>query len=248
MVRRVSGDLWLPPPARSRREELLDSPWEYPRELGPSLSGVRKVNRWLGGTAVALDFLRRRPELTPGSAATLLDVATGTADIPLALLRWASGRGTRLRVTATDVSPEVLEHAREHAGGRPDLDLEVADATALPYPDNSFDYVTCNMALHHFPPELAVPVLREMYRVARRAILVNDLRRSRPGYWSARLLFMLTTRNPLCIHDGPLSVLRAYTPEELRRLAREAGVLDARVRARPVFRLELVAEKIHEEG
>ena len=233
----------LPVPARRDDAELIDAPSEHARELSGSLADVRGVNRLLGGTAVALAFLRDRPELSPGASATLLDVGTGSADVPLAMAGWARRRGVRLRVTATDLNPEMLEIARVHVRGRGGLDLRVADALALPYPDGSYDYVTCNMTLHHFAPADAVRVLGELWRVARRAVLVSDIRRGRPGYWGARLWFALTTRNPLTVHDGPLSVLRAYTVEELRALGREAGLERALVRPRPVFRLELRAEK-----
>ncbi|MDP9352807.1 MAG: methyltransferase domain-containing protein [Chloroflexota bacterium] len=234
--------LWFPP-ARREEPELLDSPAQYPEELGPSLAEVRGVNRWLGGTRVALRFLSSRPELAPGATANLLDVGTGTADIPLALAGWARGQGLDLTITATDLSAEVLAHARGHVAGRGDIRLEIADATRLPYADASYDFVLCNLALHHFPPRQAVLVLREMYRVARRAILINDLQRSRPAYWGARLLFGLVTRDPMTSHDGPLSVLRSYTVSELRELAEEAGLRRYTVRSRPLFRLELLAEK-----
>lgn len=233
----------LPVPARRDDAELIDAPSEHARELSGSLADVRGVNRLLGGTAVALAFLRDRPELSPGASATLLDVGTGSADIPLAIAGWARRRGVRLRVTATDLNPEMLEVARVHVRGRGELDLRVADALALPFADRSYDYVTCNMTLHHFAPPDAVRVLGELWRVARRAVLVSDIRRGRPGYWGARLWFALTTRNPLTVHDGPLSVLRAYTVEELRALGREAGLERALVRPRPVCRLELRAEK-----
>lgn len=233
--------LSLPPPPRVERDERLDRPADWPAEqLEEALGQVRAVNRWLGGTAVAVDFLRSQPELAPGSSATLLDVATGSADIPAAMLCWAGGRGIELDVTATDVSPEVLEAARGNVGAGARVRFEPANALALPYRDASFDYVTCNMALHHFTPDAAVLVLREMQRVARRAMLLNDLVRSRPAYWGARAIFMLTD-NPLTSHDGPLSVLRSYTVAELRSLAEAAGLRSFSVRWRPIFRLALIA-------
>lgn len=226
---------------------MLDTPADHLEDLGASLAEVRGVNRWLGGTQVALHFLRRRPEVVSGAALTLLDVGTGTADIPLALAGWARREGVDLQITATDLSEEVLAHAHSHLGGRGGIHLAVADATQLPYPDVSYDFVLCNMALHHFPPQEAVQVLREMYRVARRAILINDLERSHPAYWGARLLFGILTRDPMTSHDGPLSVLRSYTVSELRALAQEAALRNFTVRSRPLFRLELIADKAEAE-
>jgi len=207
------------------------------------MAQIRGVNRWLGGTGIALDFLADRAELTAGARATLLDVGTGTADIPLALAAWARTRSIDLRITATDISEPVLMLARAHVAARGNIVLQAADATNLPYLDESFDYVMCNLALHHFPPVAARLVLTEMYRVARRAILVNDLARGRVAWWSARLLFEVIAHDPLTRHDGPLSVLRAYTVEEIETLAIAAGILRARARQRSMFRLELIAEK-----
>lgn len=230
-------------PARRGDAELIDEPSLHIGELGGSLADVRGVNRLLGGTAAALAFLGDRSELRPGASATLLDVGTGSADIPLAMAGWAKRRGVDLRVTATDLNPEMLDVARSHVRGRGNLDLRVADALALPFADRSYDYVMCNMMLHHLDPPDALRTLRELWRVASRAILVSDIRRGRPGYWGARLWFALTTRNPLTTHDGPLSVLRAYTVEELRALGVQAGLERVLVRPRPVNRLELRAER-----
>ena len=207
------------------------------------MAQVRGVNRWLGGTGIVLDFLAGRSELLVGATATLLDVGTGTADIPLTLAGWARTRNIDLRITATDINEPVLYLAGAYLAGRGDIALQAADATCLPYADESFDYVMCNLALHHFPPVSARLVLSEMYRVSRRAILVNDLVRTRVGWWSARLVFGVITRDAMTRHDGPLSVLRAYTVEEMEALAKAAGIPRARVRTRPMFRLELIAEK-----
>jgi hypothetical protein len=78
--------------------------------------------------------------------------------------------------------------------------------------------------LHHLGPADAVTMLREMGRVATRAILVNDLLRSRLGLAGAWLLSRVATRNPLSRHDAPLSVRRAYTKEEMQALAEQAGL------------------------
>lgn len=239
----MKATLRLSPPARSEELEQLDFPSLHAAELGPSLAEVRRVNRLLGGTAVALRFIRDRPELHPGAHASLLDVASGSADIPMILCGWSRRAKIQLDITATDLSPEVLEQARRHLRGRSGIALQVADAASLPYADASFDYVTCNLALHHFPPAQAASVIREMYRVARRAILVNDLARSRPAYWGARLLFLVVLRDPMARHDGPLSVLRSYTAGEMGTLGRQAGLPVFTVKTRPVFRLELIAEK-----
>lgn len=224
--------------------EQMDEPEVDRRELATSLDDLRRVNRWLGGTRVVLRHLPPMVARTGAAEFTVLDVATGSGDIPLAVARWARGRGLRARVTATDAHAGTLALAREHAGRDPDVRVEHADALDLPYPDGEFDFALCSTALHHFEDDDAVRVLRELRRVARRGVIVNDLRRSRAALLGARLLAATVWRtHPVTRHDGPLSVRRSFTPGELLELGRRAGMAEARVHAHPPFRLALVADR-----
>lgn len=227
--------------AGQRRElhELLDLPGNDPRALAQNLAHLRLLNRWLGWSAAVdreLTTLMQRYHL---SEAMVLDIATGTADIPRYLLGRATRRGVTLHLIATDISREVLRCAPA-----PGIRLLQHDGASLPFRNASADYVLCNLAAHHFPPASLRRVLAEMWRVARRAILVSDLTRGRTSYLLARLL-ALVLRNPLTSHDGPVSVLRAYTPRELAMLAREAGIPRPRVRTFFPARMTLLAEKAH---
>jgi 2-polyprenyl-3-methyl-5-hydroxy-6-metoxy-1,4-benzoquinol methylase len=229
------------PMARVDRLELLDSEAERvpARELAGNLRDIRRANRVFGGTRAVVRGLQPQLRQWPsGAALTLLDLATGSADIPAALLRAAQRAGVDLRVVATDLQPSVLAVARaaEQPGA---LTLERADARALPYADAAFDIVTLSLALHHFTPEEGRQVLAEMGRVGRRLLLVNDLERSRAGYLGAWLVGHLLTRNRLTRHDAPLSVRRAYTRAEALALARAAGWTQTRVRGAAPFRYVL---------
>ena len=223
----------------------MDAADQDRRELARSLADLRGVNRWLGGTRVVLHHFARLAAAHPRPSWRVLDVATGSADIPLALAAWARSRGMRLHVVATDSHPTTLDLAREHTSADPDVSVEAADALALPYADGAFDVALCSTALHHFDVEdEAVRVLRELDRVSRVGVIVNDLARSLPALAGARLLAATVWRtHPVTRHDGPLSVRRAFTPAELRRLARAAGLGNATVRAHFPFRVALVARK-----
>jgi SAM-dependent methyltransferase len=228
-------------PERRDEEELLDRSGHEPGELARNLRDIRRVNRFFGGTSVVL---RHVPELIAGLSAerplVVLDVGTGSGDIPLALSRWAEATGRAVSIIASDASDEIISLARRHVAGRPDITLARFDARSVPLPDASMDVVLCSLALHHFAPADAVRVLREMDRLARCGFVVNDLRRGRAGFVAAWLAAHLTTANRLTRHDAPLSVLRAYTPAELRDLLARAGVQDAVVAEHAWFRMAAV--------
>lgn len=235
----------LPVPPHSEATELLDAPGTIAAPtLAHNLRDIRRVNRFAGGTAVVLRHLPALlADVSRGTPVTLLDTATGSGDIPRALVRWGRRRGYNLRVLATDVSEAVLAVARRETADEPTIAVEACDARSLPYRDGAFDIALCSLALHHFPRTEAIQVLAEMGRVSRRGIIVNDLVRTWSGYVGAWLLGNVTTTNRLTRHDAPLSILRAFTPDELVAMAREAGLTNIAVTPHRFWRMALVARR-----
>lgn len=205
--------------------ELLDGALDDPATLRNNLRDMGRANRFTGGASLsrhAIDALA-----PPPAPLNLLDVGTGGADIPLALLADARRGHRRVAVTAVDGRPEVLAAAR---AARPEIDrtealvLDVADGRSLPYADASFDVAHASLVLHHLEPADAVSFLRELARVARRGIVVNDLSRRRVTVLGSWLLSRVFTRNAYSRHDAPLSARRAYTLTEAQALLAEAGL------------------------
>ena len=134
-------------------------------------------------------------------------------------------------MVGVDSRPEVLAAAAVATPGLPTtdgLELLVVDGRSLPYPDRSFDVAHASLVLHHLAPDEAVTLLREMGRVARLGVVVNDLDRSRLGWVGAWLLGHLLTANRYTRHDAPLSVRRAYKPDEMAAMLRQAGLTPVR--------------------
>src|SRR5262249_53249296 len=154
---------------------------------------------------------------------------TGGADIPRALARWARRAGRPIRIVALDRDRAMLACARRASASYPEIVLLQGDALAMPVRPGSVDLVISALTLHHLEPASAVEDLAAMDRTARIGLVVNDLVRSRAAYIVVWLATRALTKNRMSRHDGPLSVLRAYTPDELRVLGRKAGLVAARV-------------------
>src|SRR5919109_2505603 len=93
----------------SGAEELLDGPLDDRAALVGNLRDLARVNRRLGGAALSE---RAVDALAPGRAEiSLLDIGTGAADIPLALIEHGRAAGRLVRITGVDHRPEVLEAA-----------------------------------------------------------------------------------------------------------------------------------------
>jgi SAM-dependent methyltransferase len=216
-------------PERSRRPEIMDSGRFTRAELEGNLSDLRFYNRVTGGIAAIAGDLRDMISSRPaGSTISILDVGAGGGDVARALAAWISRRGYQPMVVASDLNERFLRYARREgespAGSEiPDrLPVCVADAVALPFGDGGFDLACSCLVMHHLDEETIGRTLAEMRRVTRLGFVALDLRRSMLSLGLIWTLTRITTRNRLTLHDGPLSVRRALTVREFRRLAQRA--------------------------
>ena len=212
--------------------ELLDGPLDDPATLRGNLRDLRRVNRLLGGAALSRWAIAHFA--APGAALRVLDVGTGGADIPAFVRGSWRGAGPPPAFTAVDSRPEVVAAARaDTRGDDPGIELTEADGRALPWPDAAFDVGHASLVLHHLEPLAAVGFLRELARVTRLGVVINDLDRAEVHWLGAWLLSHLFTANRLSRNDAPLSVRRAYTVREMGDLLRVAGLRPVAVRRAP---------------
>ena len=216
------------------RELMDDEHFGTQAQWRGALDGLTYVNRYLGGWGALRAEVRQMSRLPR----VVLDVGAGAADLSARLLDYLDARKIRARCVALDQSSRVLTEARSRLAHRSNLAFVEGDACHLPFPDRSFDLGMMNLALHHFDEDDAVRALSELARVAK-YVIVNDLRRSPIAWIFARVTFPLLTRNQMLRNDGPMSVRRAYTPDEIRILAKRAGWSAIGVKKRAFYRVTL---------
>jgi 2-polyprenyl-3-methyl-5-hydroxy-6-metoxy-1,4-benzoquinol methylase len=151
----------------------------------------------------------------------LLDLGAGGCDIDAWLLHRARRRHLRLRITAVDADPRVVQWAQTRHRSVPGLAIQCRDALSDPS-DEPVDYLFANHFLHHLRDEDIVSLLRQWTPRVRRRIVLSDLRRSRWSY-AAFSLFALAYRGSFTRSDGLLSIRKGFAPDELRDIAHVAG-------------------------
>ena len=217
-------------PRRNFRAELLDldeAPFE---EVKDSLRDVQRVNQYLSGYRSLLlhvqRFLRQHKEDKPF---TILDAATGSADQPVAVVKLARCLGVPVRVTGIDINGKMLRFAREETRAYPEIDFVQCDIHSLPFKKGGFDLVINCLSLHHFKREDAVALMRAFSYLGRKGFIINDLHRSRVAHAFIFVLTRLLTKNRLTRYDAPVSVMNAFTPDEMESMAREAELRHASI-------------------
>jgi SAM-dependent methyltransferase len=222
----------MPLPNRLREAEIIDEPGLPPARMWPALRGLQRINFWSGSAGIVWRPIRRLARAERLPVVRVLDIATGAGDVPIRLFHKARRAGIGLELTGIDQSAAAVDYARQRAAaGGARVHFVAGDALADPLPDG-YDVVMCSLFLHHLDDAAAEELMRRMAGAARRLVLVNDLRRSRLGWWVAWAGTRALTRSHVVHADGPRSVAAAFTVDEAATLARRAGLEGATVRRR----------------
>jgi ubiquinone/menaquinone biosynthesis C-methylase UbiE len=201
-------------------DEWLDDDRGTPAEIDAALHAVTLANRRFGGVRLHARLLKRA--LTRASHEQrphILEVASGRAEVLQAALLQL---GVAAKVTLLDRSAVHLPDPCAWPSALPAPRTVTGDALALPLPDASVDIVSCCLFLHHLEPPQIARYLAEAQRVARIAVIINDLERNALHYRLAQLNRVID-RSRISRHDGPASVRRAYTYSELARMLASTG-------------------------
>jgi len=200
--------------------ELMDRPQPLTRELERDLANIRSLNRRFGSYRQVRHFLRRW--LRPNEKARILDVSTGSGDIPRLIVDFARSGNVSVQVDAIDQQASTIEIARRLSNDYPEIEFSCANLFAWK-PSQPYDIVLCSLTLHHFSEDDAVRVLQKCREFSREHVLVADLRRS---LWLTFGVYLVTAtiyHEAMTKTDARLSAARAFSFAEVRELARRAG-------------------------
>jgi SAM-dependent methyltransferase len=199
--------------------EMMDRPQPVSPELKRDLKNIRALNRYFGSYRLVSRFVGRWIE--PGERVRIVDLATGSGDIPRLIVDLARKIGAKVEIDALDRQPATLEIARELSAAYPEISYIEADILEW-WPEQHYDVVLCSLALHHFSHRDAVRVLRLCRDLSRKFVLVSDLCRGSLARIGVYLLTALIFREPMTRYDARVSVARAFSFEEMNDLAHQA--------------------------
>jgi 2-polyprenyl-3-methyl-5-hydroxy-6-metoxy-1,4-benzoquinol methylase len=224
---------------RHRQPEIMDQPGLEARRHFHALEGLANLNCWSGSARILWPPLRAEARQVGLRPLRVLDIATGGGDIPISLWRKAQRAGVSLEIEGSDVSAQAAAYAQQRADsamvGVRFFQLDVLKDT-IPA---GYDVLLCSLFLHHLDEAEAVHVLRRLGEAAGRLVLINDLVRNYANFVLVSLAAHLLTTSKMVHVDGPRSVQAAFTVEEMRTLAREAGLAGASVERRYPCRMLL---------
>lgn len=196
------------------------------------------INAWLGGNRVTIDGVRRLVKGLPPRSLTVADLGCGGGTMA-ALLRSAFRDAVHpLVVTGIDANPNIVNVAIERHGEG--IQFAALDIFSDAFRQLKFDIVTATLFFHHFTTPQLSEFIRQLLSQAAVGIVINDIHRHWLSYHSIRILTKLFSRSPMVRHDAPVSVLRAFSRQDLQDMLAAADVRTYTIRWRWAFRWQVV--------
>jgi 2-polyprenyl-3-methyl-5-hydroxy-6-metoxy-1,4-benzoquinol methylase len=205
---------------RSTLPELMDAPMDFDAFHGylKTLSMINRLTlayqptlRWLAGV------------LPAGQPASILDVGSGGGDMLRCIWKWSARHKIKLNLTGVDLNPLAKQSAEQDSSAGRHIRFETANIFEL---DSNLraDFIISSLFAHHLTDEEIIRFIHWMNTHAARGWFINDLHRHPLPYYFIKYFTRIFGFNRMVQHDAPLSVARAFTRVDWRRLLTTAGV------------------------
>lgn len=232
---------------RACEQELIDLPDCAPALAASGYRFMATVNRWFGGTRIVRHFVAAETAKSRiNSPVRILDIGSGSCDIPLAVSRWARAQRMPLQITCLETAASAVDIARARLEQAADPNVHLLQQDVFSHqPQEPYDLAVASMCFHHFSDERIVELVQRLRVFVRSGLLINDLRRSVPGLAGAALLLTVTGAPAGVRHDALLSIRRGFKADELSSLLRRLPGVSVRVTNERWFRIAAVIDFTH---
>lgn len=239
---------------RSTKLERIDTGDYTSDEYAVFLREIAFINKYLGDQRALKKTLLRdiarewqKPERKGGLDHTdgfsVLDIGCGSGELLRYTAEFARQNNKKVNLVGIDLNEMSVSGTASESRGFPEISAIRGDAFHLPFADGAFDYAISSLFFHHLTDEQIPQALKEMSRVARRGVFVIDLHRHPVAYVLYKLFCTAFRISPLVRHDGSLSILKGFNPDELRALMKGSNLRSKRIERTAPFRIIVSATK-----
>ncbi len=225
---------------RSDEIEIMDDLQCHGEVVHQTLRELEFINRWLGGNAVTLDGVRQLIKNQEGRSLTIADLGCGSGDMLKLLAEWGRKNNLILKLTGIDANPHIIDFARNHCKDYPEISFETLDIFSVEFQKRTYDIVMGTLFYHHFQNDALIDFFSKLKKQIQVGLVINDIHRHGLAFYSIRILTKMFSKSAMVKVDAPLSVLRAFTREELRTILVKAGVEPFQLRWKWAFRWQVV--------
>ncbi len=224
---------------RSYEEELMDDLESGGQVIDQTLKELETINRLLGGNQVTTNGLAKLLQNSK-SEITIADLGCGGGDILKLVAKWAAKENIKIKMIGYDANPNIVAFARENCKAFSNIEFETKDIFSEEFKALEFDIILCTLFTHHFHDDALADIFQQFKSQAKIGVIINDLHRHWFAYHSIKILTKLFSKSEMVQYDGPLSVLRSFSRNDLESIMKKAQVEKYQLRWMWAFRWQLI--------
>ncbi len=226
---------------RSQDIEIMDDLTYHDEVVFQTLRELDFINQWLGGNAVtlhALDIVLSR--IAKEKDISIADLGCGSGEMLRLIGKKTFRENRKVQLMGIDANPHIIDYAKKQSNGFENLNFETLDIFSNDFRSQGFDIIMATLFLHHFSDGELISLFRSLKEQAKTGVIVNDIHRHPVAYYSIKWLTAIFSKSTMVKFDAPLSVLRAFTRNELTSILEKAGVENYQLKWKWVFRWQLI--------
>lgn len=226
---------------RSEQVEIMDDLLCSGKVVDQTLKELDNINKWLGGNEVTIHALNQLlKKRSKNKIISIVDLGCGSGEMLKLIQHWSKKNNYILSLTGIDANPGIVNYAKNHLKDYPAIEFLSMNIFEESFWNNKYDVVVSTLFFHHFTSKQLIEFFKQLKNHVGIGIIINDIHRHWFAYHSIRLITRFFSRSPMVKYDAPLSVLRAFTRNELKIILSGAGISNYQIRWRWAFRWQVI--------
>lgn len=225
---------------RSNQMEIMDDLDCNGEVVNQTLKELEVINKWLGGNQVTIAGIKQLINGIAVKEISIVDLGCGSGDMLKQIADWGRKNKLKLNLTGIDANPNIIDFAKSNTNSYPEINYAIQNVFSEDFTQRKADIIITTLFTHHFNNEELVGLIKNLVKQSRKGVVINDLHRHWLAYYSIKMLTSIFSKSAMVKYDAPLSVLRAFSRQELTRIMQKAGINDYKLHWKWAFRWQLI--------
>ena len=229
---------------RTDLEESMDDFSMDNAGLVTALDDIARINQLLGGNAVTLDGVKTLIKDFPkDQVITIIDFGCGSGDMLRMLSKYGKDNNLNFKLIGIDANEATIRHAEKCSTNFENISYLAEDIFLYDFSKLSIDIALITLTLHHFKNDEIIKIMKVIFNLVKKGIVVNDLQRSKLAYRLFQAIIFIFRLEKMTANDGLISILRGFKREDLEKFSKDLGLKNYSIKWKWAFRYQWIIRK-----
>jgi ubiquinone/menaquinone biosynthesis C-methylase UbiE len=229
---------------RTDLEESMDDFSMDNEGLVTALDDIARINQLLGGNSVTLDGVKTLIKDFPtDKVITIIDFGCGSGDMLRMLSKYGTQNNLKLNLIGIDANEATIRHAEKCSTEFENISYLTEDLFLYDFSKFSIDIALITLTLHHFKDEEIIKIMKVIFSLVKKGIVVNDLQRSKIAYRLFQAIIFIFRLEKMTANDGLISILRGFKRKDLEKFSKDLELNKFSIKWKWAFRYQWIIEK-----